>query len=242
MLISSANRLKGSKCRGSSFSSPEGGRDYGEEPVGIKERKERERQQRILQIKDAARDVFSVKPYALASMEDIAARAELGPATIYQYFKGKKELYGSLSLEPLSRLVAETERACKDKKASLSERLARCSKALYSTYRNDPLALRILHDFMHPDASADLRDSFLLKEQNNLVRRAISAVSKLFEEGIEQGKFRDGDCRVYAHLLYSTVTGIIIWEESKRRSDPKKDYLRQTINLFLEIFTQGISR
>ncbi len=210
--------------------------------MGIKERKERERQQRIQQIKDAAKDLFSVKSYASTSMEDIAARAELGPATIYQYFKGKKDLYGSLSLEPLKRLAAEAERASKDKKAPISERIARCSKAIYSTYRNDPLALRIIHDFLHPDARTDLGDLSLLEEQNELVRGGIHAITRLYEEGIEQGEYRDGDARVYAHLLYSTVTGIIIWEESKRRSDPDKDYLLPTINLFLEIFTRGISR
>jgi len=210
--------------------------------MGIKERKERERQQRIQQIKDAAKDLFSVKSYASTSMEDIAARAELGPATIYQYFKGKKDLYGSLSLEPLKRLAAEAERAAKDKKAPLGERLARCSKAIYSTYRNDPLALRIIHDFLHPDARTDLGDLSLLEEQNELVRRGLSAITQLYKEGIEQGEYRDGDARVYAHLLYSTVTGIIIWEESKRRSDPDKDHLLPTINLFLEIFTRGISR
>jgi AcrR family transcriptional regulator len=69
--------------------------------MGIKERKEREKERRRQQIMVAAKRVFSVKDFNRATMEDIAKEAELSPGTIYLYFKNKEELFASLSLRIL---------------------------------------------------------------------------------------------------------------------------------------------
>jgi AcrR family transcriptional regulator len=69
--------------------------------MGIKERKEREKERRRQQIMVAAKRVFSIKNFNKATMEDIAREAELSPGTIYLYFKNKEELFASLSLRIL---------------------------------------------------------------------------------------------------------------------------------------------
>jgi AcrR family transcriptional regulator len=77
--------------------------------MGIKERKERERERRKQQIIVAAKRVFSEKGFNRATMEDIAREAELSPGTLYLYFKNKEELYASLSVRILQYINIRME-------------------------------------------------------------------------------------------------------------------------------------
>jgi AcrR family transcriptional regulator len=61
--------------------------------MGIKERREREEQARLLAILGAAESVFASKGYYETRMDDIAHKAELAKGTIYYYFKSKEEIY-----------------------------------------------------------------------------------------------------------------------------------------------------
>ena len=77
--------------------------------MGIEERKEREKEQRRKQIIDAAEEVFAAKGFSGATMENIAEKAELSPATLYLYFKNKDELYASLNRKMLGVLIEKME-------------------------------------------------------------------------------------------------------------------------------------
>jgi AcrR family transcriptional regulator len=54
-------------------------------------RRERERLMRRQLMLDAARSVFAEKGYAEATLDEVAARAEFGKGTLYNYFEGGKE-------------------------------------------------------------------------------------------------------------------------------------------------------
>lgn len=54
-------------------------------------RRERERLMRRQLMLDAARAVFAEKGYADATLDEVAARAEFGKGTLYNYFEGGKE-------------------------------------------------------------------------------------------------------------------------------------------------------
>ncbi|MBW2283651.1 MAG: helix-turn-helix transcriptional regulator, partial [Deltaproteobacteria bacterium] len=66
--------------------------------MGIKERKEREKEMRQRQIITAAEKIFSAKGFRGATMEDIAREAELSPGALYTYYNKKDDLYASLNL------------------------------------------------------------------------------------------------------------------------------------------------
>ncbi|MEZ5360403.1 MAG: helix-turn-helix domain-containing protein [Candidatus Zixiibacteriota bacterium] len=61
--------------------------------MGTEERKEREKLRRRNEILDAAETVFAEKGIREATMEDIAAKAELGKSTVYLYFRFKELIY-----------------------------------------------------------------------------------------------------------------------------------------------------
>jgi AcrR family transcriptional regulator len=59
-------------------------------------------------ILDAAEHVFAEKGFAGAAIRDIAARVELNPASLYNHFPGKQELYEAVldrGLQPISELL-----------------------------------------------------------------------------------------------------------------------------------------
>ncbi len=60
--------------------------------MGVRERKERERQARLELIRRAALQLFAERGFARTSMDDVAARAELGKGTLYYYFPSKVAL------------------------------------------------------------------------------------------------------------------------------------------------------
>jgi AcrR family transcriptional regulator len=72
--------------------------------MGIAERRARERQQRQNAILAAAWDVADRVGWARFSVEQVAAEAELGRATVYGYFASLKELVVALAREALQML------------------------------------------------------------------------------------------------------------------------------------------
>jgi len=137
--------------------------------MGIEERKQREKkmleEMRVKQIHDAAKEVFIRKGFYSATIEDIAKKAELSPATIYLYFKNKDELYASLNLITLQYLHDQVESVYSNDSLSVEEKIKGFKDALYKTYQYRPLILKlILHvqldDVLRFDAklSSDLPD------------------------------------------------------------------------------------
>lgn len=61
--------------------------------MGINERKLKEKELRIKQIRDSAAALFYKKGYEATTIEDIAKLAEISKGTIYLYFKSKIDLF-----------------------------------------------------------------------------------------------------------------------------------------------------
>jgi AcrR family transcriptional regulator len=72
--------------------------------MGIAERREREREQRRSAILTAAWEVADRVGWARFSVEQVAAQAELGRATVYGYFASQNELVVAMAREALQML------------------------------------------------------------------------------------------------------------------------------------------
>jgi len=72
--------------------------------MGIAARREREREQRRLDIISAAEKVFFSKGYSGATMDEIAQEAELSRGTLYLYFKGKDEVHREIVANAMNML------------------------------------------------------------------------------------------------------------------------------------------
>lgn len=70
--------------------------------TGMRERKRQERSDTII---DAAMELFQANGYEQTKMEDIAARADISPPTLYRYFPRKTELLVALFWKERERLA-----------------------------------------------------------------------------------------------------------------------------------------
>ena len=209
--------------------------------MGIKERKEREKERRRQQIIVAAKRVFSEKGYTRTTIEDIAHEAELSPGTLYLYFKNKEELFASLSLRILQYLLIRLKEVDIDTVKGTEYKLDPLKKVLLDVYAFDPDALINLFHLQSSETLKNLSET-LLVELNALTRKAISSLAAIFEGGIKNGAFqRTHSPIVLADILWSLFSGVIVWEASKKAVDGKKDFLEQTLSTAFEIFEIGIS-
>lgn len=65
---------------------------------------------KLQRIKTAAAKIFSENGYAETRVAEIAAEAGVSPGTIYNFFRGKKELFDSINLPELETLRPELEK------------------------------------------------------------------------------------------------------------------------------------
>jgi AcrR family transcriptional regulator len=208
--------------------------------MGIQERKEREKERRRQQIIVAAKRVFSEKGFNKATMEDIAHEAELSPGTLYLYFKNKEELYASLSLRILQYLHIRVEHVNKEELAP-EQKMDALVEAMYDVYAFDPL---ILINMFHLQSSETLKNLSpkLMSEIEELSRKSIGAIARIFEQGIESGIFIDRHPVAMADIFWALFSGVILWTTSKKIFNEEKDYLKDTLKIAFEVFSRGIEK
>lgn len=105
--------------------------------MGVAERKMRERELRRNNIIDAAEKVFFSSGLENATMEDVAAAAELSKGTIYIYFKNKDELFHAIICRGLEILLNMFQ----DAAAPFSTGIAKVSSigaAYFRFYKEQP--------------------------------------------------------------------------------------------------------
>ena len=88
------------------------------------------RDQRRVQLLDAAREVFTTKGYHAAAMDDIADAAGISKPVLYQHFSSKLDLYLALLDQSCESLV-EVVRAALDSTDDNAERVVATMDAFY---------------------------------------------------------------------------------------------------------------
>jgi len=209
--------------------------------MGIAERRKREKRMRQRMIQDAALELFMQKGFYTVKMEDISEKAELSIATIYIYFKSKDELYASLidiALEYLYDLVREVY---ENEDLPANEKFMAYKEAMYKTYREHPTILRIIIHIQLYDTLKTL-DRKLLDHLNEKGRQIIDIFAGTYDEGVKQGVFKEGHGVAHADILWAIFTGLVLWEDSKKKIDDRKDFLKPTLCRAFEIFCHGIQK
>ena len=209
--------------------------------MGIRERKEREKERRRQQIIVAAKRVFSDKGFNKATMEDIAKEAELSPGTLYLYFKNKEELYASLSIRILQYLHIRVSHVTKDTTMDTDKKLEALVEAMYDVYDFDPLIIINLFHLQSSETLKNLSES-MLEEIKQLSKKSIGAMAEIFEEGMKNGIYIEHHPVALADIFWSMFSGVVLWEASKKIINSDKDYMKATLATAFELFEQGIRK
>ncbi len=206
--------------------------------MGIAERKQREKELRRDQIINAARKVFSSKGYNTATMEEIADQAELSPGTLYLYFKNKEELHTSLSIEILEHLTRKVKKVV-TRDISVDEKLEQLKNVFIEVYEYDSM---ILINLFHLQSGETLRNlsSDVLRRLKKASSQAHGAIVEVIREGIEKKYFIDVHPVALADVVWATFSGVILWVDSKRFLNNKKDFVVPTLETAFAVLVNGL--
>jgi AcrR family transcriptional regulator len=206
----------------------------------IHERQLRDRERRRQQIIAASKRVF-VSKGVKATIKDIAEEAELSPGTLYIYFRNKDELYASLSIRLLKHLNLRLQRLKERKKTTLAQRINAVEEALCESYEIDPPVFITL-SHLQASETLDNISPDLLDQIMGLSRQSLEVLADIFATGMENDGIQDRDPQRLAMILWAMFSGLVLWEESKRSLDPRKNFLKPTLDMAFEIIGRGIAR
>jgi AcrR family transcriptional regulator len=207
----------------------------------IHERQNRDRERRRQQIIAASKRVFLSKGASRVTIKDIADEAELSPGTLYIYFKNKDELYASLSIRILKHLNLRLQRVRENKELPYDQKINSVKQAFCEVYEIDPPMLINLYHLQSSETLENI-SAELFDEIMSLSRQCLKTLSKIFAKGIQAGSYVSVDPRRTALILWSMFSGLVVWEESKRALDPRRDFLQPTLEIAFEIFKRGLSK
>lgn len=180
-----------------------------------------DREQRRIDILDAARSRIATDGYLSLGMRDLATGAGVSPATLYSYFATKEELFATLYAEAI-RAHTEAFRPVADEELDLAPLLARVIEGyleLYRTYgRHFTLWSAMRHD-------SDLDGAPVPRELVLELRSVTVAHNRVLMDAIAAASARSGrhlvDEVLVPSFLWSSLNGFADHLTSERRAlDP----------------------
>jgi len=207
--------------------------------MGIKERKQREKERRRKQIMAAAKRVFHKKGYGRATMESIAKEAELSAGTLYLYFKNKSELWATLSVRVLQYLIIKLDHLHKRKELDHRGKISQLKAVLLDVYEFDPMIFKNLFILQASEILKELSPG-LIDEIKRLGQQSLKKIASIFQSGINKGICLDRHPMAIADIVWSMFSGVVLWEASKLSSDQDADHLKPTLETAFEIFEKGL--
>ena len=153
-----------------------------------RQRKDRKQEKRI-QIIEAASQVFADKGFARTLIADIAVQAGIGKGTVYEYFKSKDDLFFEVCEWFMKKSLTEASVDISALGGSVSDRFKKLNEAvLHSAIRMKPLYGLSL-EFWSATASSAYRDKFkkLFQDMYGAYRQVIAS---LIQDGIDSGEYR----------------------------------------------------
>ncbi|MBI9085387.1 MAG: TetR/AcrR family transcriptional regulator [Desulfobacterales bacterium] len=174
--------------------------------MGLKERREREKEARKKQILDAARKLLFKKGLQATSINQIARTAELGIGTIYFYYQSKEDIFASLQEEGLEILFRNIEALTKTE--LYPEDQLRQTAAAYLTFSIEQKDyFDIINYFL---SSPQVMFEPDLKSQVDLKGgRIVSLIIGFIESGMAMGRFTAVDARKFALAFWGALYGLI---------------------------------
>lgn len=181
--------------------------------MGVTERKEREKERRRKAILKAAEKVFFSKGVEQATMDEVAAAAELSKGTLYLYFKNKVDLLHAVISKALDILYAKFEAAVKKGKKGIDKTYA-IGKAYLEFYREET---RYYHLLLHQEQKEDIEKGQDHVQRNPFVQECKEKGDKIFtliagavEDGIKDGSIRpDLEPMKVAIVLWGHASGMM---------------------------------
>ena len=200
-------------------------------------RKERERLARRQAILRAARQVFAEKGYTLATLDEIAERAEFGKGTLYNYFDSKEGLFTAAMASLLEDIRDIADQIGGDE-LGLRESLVEWAGRVIGYYHDNQAFCRML-----------MRDKFSAQPDSatchmEAAHERMTMISEplvpLIEAAIRRKQIRDGDPEIVTTMFVGLVHHYIMHVTTQTFDGAPKDVAGQA-ELIVSIFYDGVA-
>jgi len=172
--------------------------------MGVKERKERQKENLRQEIFDAASELFAQEGYANVSMRKIAEKIEYSPTTIYLYFKDKNELLKFICEETFAKL-GEQIREISEPEIDEIESLKKGLHAYVSFGLEHPNHYEVV--FNMPIFNQPHDDEY--KYEGSMGQRTFDYLRSQVAGCVAAGKLKKGDVDAMSQMLWAGIHGVV---------------------------------
>lgn len=202
--------------------------------MGVRERREREREARRKCLLEAARKLVRERGFNGTTSRDIAHACELSEATLFFYFKTKDEIFTSLLIKGIDFMARGLEEIAA---ADLPRR--KRIERLWNFFRvvraEHPEYFQVFTYLAHPQATAavseDLRAELARRSGDNFRRFA----ALLDDRGGSR------QTRVAADLIWSAFLGLMVLRDSRQNLQASVHPTDRELAIALEMLLDGIA-
>ncbi|MBI5647832.1 MAG: TetR/AcrR family transcriptional regulator [Ignavibacteriae bacterium] len=182
----------------------------------VQDRRERERELRRQAILDAAGRVF-FRSGPGATMDEIAAEAEVAKGTLYLYFPSKEDVYLTLLVKALDALHAEFAESARTASDPLSQ-IHAIGDCFVRFSESSPGQFRLLHESSYPFVHANASPA-ILGDVHSRSTNIWELITRILQRGIDEGLFRD-DLSAFemAIILWTNTSGLLRLIDARRTS------------------------
>ena len=206
----------------------------------IAQRRARERARRQQEILEAAREVFFEKGIHRATMDDVAAQAEISKGTVYLYFQSKESILAHLLLEGLSILLSQLEAAyAPQEPLSAEKHLRQLVEAYWQYSQTYPDYFRLLMALdrgrFRERVAAEMYQQILTEST-----RGLELAAKAIRQGTEEGVFTADDPLLAAGVLWGALNGALTVMANPVRQEMIPVEPKAVFNETFELFLRGL--
>jgi len=209
--------------------------------LGLIERRGKEKDGRRKLILKSARSLFLEKGFNNVTVDEIAKFSELGKGSIYLYFNSKEEIYTQVLLNDIEKFNQQTS-GLFNRKKSASDLLVEFSYTYADFFLNDSELFRILMIYMLQPAQMNLSEELnpQIIEANN---KSIDVFGKILELGLESKELPANiNSKQNQYAIWGLLNGIISLYLFSGLKIKRKEKIRTTIKLALEVFIKGLKQ
>jgi AcrR family transcriptional regulator len=205
------------------------------EEVSTLTRKEREKLSRKKDIMDAAAVLFSVKGFDHTTLEEIAAKAEFGTGTIYNYFQSKEEIFRSI-IESVFDANIQLLEACSKSTNTFVDFLRLYTQRVFDYFSQNKEALLILASMYIAIGEKAVKMKEELIASRNCDMDDI--IMQKIKEGIKNKEIKKVNPEYLGHvfhnLLFPYITNLI---KSNKLNESE---INLHVNFILDVLFNGI--
>ncbi|MGQ9715035.1 MAG: TetR/AcrR family transcriptional regulator [Anaerolineae bacterium] len=204
------------------------------------QRRAREKALRRKAILAAAKEVFFEQGISQATVDDVAARAEVSKGTIYLYVPSQESLLAHRLLEGLTLLLRDLRRACQRRAGAPAEEQVRALADAYLRFaQRRPNHFRLIMAFdrgrFQEQIPQDLSARIVARSN-----QCLEVVSTVLRQGMEAGVFQQGDPWLAAGILWAGLNGVLVLFASPVRREMLQVDLESMFHATCDLLLKGL--